>query len=75
MASKNSENNRLDQPAPGTEERFSWKSVLSGLFGSNVRETIADIRVIREGFRERKAAKERRKGTATRRLLMRWVSG
>ena len=33
------------------------KSVLSGLFGSNIRETVADIRGIREGFKRRKQAK------------------
>ena len=34
--------------------KFSWKRFLSGLFGSNIRETIADIRAIREGFKRRK---------------------
>ena len=37
--------------------KFSGKSVLSGLFGSNIRETIADIRAIRDGFKRRKQAK------------------
>ena len=37
--------------------KFNGKSVLSGLFGSNIRETIADIRAIRDGFKRRKQAK------------------
>lgn len=37
--------------------KFSGKSVLSGLFGSNIRETVADIRAIRAGFQRRKQAK------------------
>ena len=37
--------------------KFNGKSVLSGLFGSNIRETIADIRAIRAGFKRRKQAK------------------
>lgn len=37
--------------------KFSGKSVLSGLFGSNIRETVADIRAIRAGFKRRKQAK------------------
>ena len=37
--------------------KFNGKSVLSGLFGSNIRETIADIRAIRAGFKHRKQAK------------------
>ena len=45
---------RKTEQAPG---KFNGKSVLSGLFGSNIRETIADIRAIRAGFKHRKQAK------------------
>ena len=45
---------RNTEQAPG---KFNGKSVLSGLFGSNIRETLADIRAIRAGFKRRKQAK------------------
>lgn len=43
-----------DRKTDQSPEKFSWKRFLSGLFGSNIRETIADIRAIREGFKRRK---------------------
>lgn len=46
-----------DRKTEQTPGRFNGKSVLSGLFGSNIRETIADIRAIRDGFKRRKQAK------------------
>ncbi len=45
---------RKTDQVPG---KFNGKSVLSGLFGSNIRETIADIRAIRAGFKRRKQFK------------------
>lgn len=36
-------NRKTDQ----SPDKFSWKRFLSGLFGSNIRETVADIRAIR----------------------------
>ena len=68
MTIKSSESKQLNKDP---EERISWrsidwKSVLRGLVGSNIRETIADIRVIREGFRERKAAKIARQQSAVK---------
>ena len=47
-----------DRKTEQTPGKFSGKSVLGGLFGSNIRETIADIRAIRAGFKRRKQAKE-----------------
>ncbi len=38
------DSDRNTDQSPG---KFSWKLFLSGLFGSNIRETIADIRAIR----------------------------
>ena len=35
-----------DHKTDQSPEKFSWKRFLSGLFGSNIRETIADIRAI-----------------------------
>lgn len=46
-----------DRETDRDPNKFSGKSVLSGLFGSNIRETVADIRGIREGFKRRKQAK------------------
>ena len=46
-----------DRKTDQDSDKFSGKSVLSGLFGSNIRETVADIRGIREGFKRRKQAK------------------
>ena len=46
--------------------KFNGKSVLSGLFGSNIRETIADIRAIRAGFKCRKQAKVLEKSQCNR---------
>ena len=36
-----------DRNTDQSTDKFSWKRFLSGLFGSNIRETIADIRAIR----------------------------
>lgn len=36
-----------DRNTDQSPEKFSWKRFLSGLFGSNIRETVADIRAIR----------------------------
>ena len=46
-----------DRKTDQSPAKFSWKNFLSGLFGNNVRETIADIRAIRAGFQHRKQAK------------------
>lgn len=46
-----------DRKTDQDPNKFSGKSVLSGLFGSNIRETVADIRAIRAGFKRRKQAK------------------
>ena len=46
-----------DRNTEQTPGKFNGKSVLSGLFGSNIRETVADIRGIKEGFKRRKQAK------------------
>ena len=43
-----------DRNTDQSPDKFSWKRFLSGLFGSNIRETVADIRAIREGFKHRK---------------------
>lgn len=36
-----------DRNTDQSPEKFSWKLFLSGLFGSNIRETVEDIRAIR----------------------------
>lgn len=46
-----------DRKTDRDPNKFSGKSVLSGLFGRNIRETVADIRGIRAGFKRRKQAK------------------
>ena len=49
MATKNSEGKQPSKITKGQSvwKQVSWKSVLGGLVGSNIRETIEDIRVIR----------------------------
>ena len=54
MANSSSQAN---QETRNAKHKVDWKQTLGSLFGSNIRETIADVRAIREGFRQRKAAK------------------
>ena len=55
-----------DRKTEQTPGKFNGKSVLSGLFGSNIRETLADIRAIRDGFKRRKQAKLLEKSRSNR---------
>ena len=44
---------KTDQVGDETPYKFSWKRTLGALFGSNIRETIEDIRVIRGSSKKR----------------------